>query len=369
MRASAFVAIAVLPLFSAEYRSGVEPWEEIGPTARMDSVLPPLFQSNEILTITISAPLRTIIQDRRDDSEEHPGTLSYGNADAGVVTVPVDIKTRGNSRLQRSICRFPPLRLDFPRKRVAGTLFEDQDKLKMVTHCQDNPDYEQSLLREYLTYRAYNVLTDLSYRVRLARITYVDTEREGEAITKFGFIIEHEDAMEARTGHALLELPVISPDAMDPAPLNVLEVFQFMIGNMDWDPFLSESGDDECCHNTQPVGESNGPAYSVPYDFDVTGLVSSRYANRLVRETLHRYGLRNVRERLYRGRCRSNEYLDATIQLFLDRKETIYMLFRTQEGIESRALERVIAYLDDFYEIIGNPGRIRRHMSGSCRNI
>jgi hypothetical protein len=295
--------------------------------------------------------------------------VSYEDAGGSLVTLPVDIRTRGNSRLQSAICRFPPLRLDFPKKRVAGTLFADQDKLKLVTHCHDNPNYEQSLLQEYLVYRTYNELTELSFRVRLARVTYIDTDEDRDSITRYGFLIEHEDDMAARNGGEVLELPRIHPDAMDPSHLSVLEVFQFLVGNIDWDSFLNEPGDNECCHNTKPIRLSNGPAFSIPYDFDVTGVVSARYASRLLRENLERFGLRNVRQRLYRGRCSSDAYLESTIQLLMERREAIYRLYRNQEGLMPGSLERALEYYDDFYEIIGDPSKVRRHMSDACRHI
>jgi hypothetical protein len=73
-----------------------------------------------------------------------------------------------------AICRDPPLRLDFDEATPLGTVFDGQNKLKLVTHCRDSDSYEQNLLEEYLAYRFYNLLTPISLGVQLAEITYLD---------------------------------------------------------------------------------------------------------------------------------------------------------------------------------------------------
>ncbi|NIP93601.1 MAG: hypothetical protein GWN18_19895, partial [Thermoplasmata archaeon] len=70
-------------------------------------------------------------------------------------------------------CEFPPLRLNFKKGQLDETLFDGQDKVKLVTHCRNGDRYEQNVVKEYLVYRLYNVLTPLGFQVRMAHITYV----------------------------------------------------------------------------------------------------------------------------------------------------------------------------------------------------
>jgi hypothetical protein len=340
------------------------------PSPAADSVAAPLFESRELLTLAIDAPLKTIFKDRSQESVEHPGVLSYEDPEGNTVTIPVDIRTRGMTRLQPRICNFPPLRLDLPSTEVAGTLFANQDKIKLVTHCQDKrQEYEQYVLQEYLIYRSYNLVTDLSFRVRLARITYTDTDGERDTLTKYAFLIEDIDMMAARNGWTAIITPGVPPDAMDPVQLSLVEVFQYMIGNTDWSAYMKEPDRTECCHNTKPIGRPEGPVFSVPYDFDITGVVSTRYANRLFRENLERMELRNVRERLYKGRCKSEPHLETTFQLFNAKQEAIYALYRDQADLEQEIQEKSLEYLEDFYEIINDPGKTRREIVRRCRKI
>jgi len=339
--------------------------------ALTDSTTAALFASQELLTLTIDAPLETIFHERGQKSTEYAGVLSYENPRGESVDIPVDLRTRGKTRLQASVCEFPPLRLDFSTNDVDGTIFASQDKLKLVTHCQDNrSEHEQYVLQEYLIYRSYNVLTDVSFKVRLARVTYIDTDRERDTLTRYAFLIEDEEQLAARNGWGVVRVPRIPPDAIDPLQLSLLEIFQYMIGNTDWSAFMKEQDRLECCHNTKPIGDAaTGPVFPVPYDFDITGVVSTRYANRLFRENLDRMGLRSVRERLYKGRCASQPYLEHTFRVFNEKRDEIYGLYRDQEGLEADILEKSLEYLDEFYEIINDPVKVRREISRNCRRI
>jgi len=181
-----------------------------GPPAPLTAQEIPLFTSHDVVTLSIRAPLEEIFGHRGDESEEYAGVVVIREGATTSDTVEVDLRTRGHSRLMKRVCRFPPLRLDFPKSRVAGSLFEGQDKLKLVTHCQDDrEDYEQYVLLEYLIYRVYNTLTPLSFRVRLARITYEDSEGDHDTVTRYGFLIEHEEAVAARTGWSYLAAPQV----------------------------------------------------------------------------------------------------------------------------------------------------------------
>jgi hypothetical protein len=127
----------------------------------------PLFEGDEILTVTITAPFEEII-DTRSLEEELPGTFVYRDSASGEdVSLDIKIRARGKFRRQKENCAFPPLRLNFRKSNT--TLFANSDKLKLVTHCRSRSNsYEQTVYKEYLAYRILNVLTDWSFRARFA---------------------------------------------------------------------------------------------------------------------------------------------------------------------------------------------------------
>ena len=114
-----------------------------------------LFSSLEPLRLTLESDFTGILKDRSQDSEYFPAKLTLGEPGSGAQELELQVKTRGNFRLQSRVCGFPPLRLNFPKQAVAGTVFEGQDKIKLTVHCQDKKsEYEQSVLMEYLIYRS-----------------------------------------------------------------------------------------------------------------------------------------------------------------------------------------------------------------------
>lgn len=325
----------------------------------------PLFASDEVLQFTVIAPLDDIFDHRDQESVEYPGIIII-DAGTQLDTVEVDVRTRGRSRLDNSICRFPPLRLDFPRSRVAGSVFEGQDKLKLVTHCRDDDRYEQDVIKEALVYRFFNELTEVSFQVRMARITYEDTASDDDPRTRYGFLIEDEEAVAERNGWSYIATPNVAPDYADPEHLALLEMFQYMIGNADFSAFSADPGSEECCHNTKPIGEFRGPIFALPYDFDITGFVDARYADRLFRGNLQRLGVRNIQDRRFRGLCQSEEHWDAVLQLMVERRDAIESIIRDQEGLEEDTREEALEYIGEFYEMLDDPERARKTFRDEC---
>ena len=323
----------------------------------------PLFASHDPISFTIRAPFETLFKDRSEDAPEHPATLLYEGPDGQMVSLDLEVELRGHNRRRKRTCNFPPLRLDFPKSAMGGTLFAGQNRLKLVTQCQSGRDqYGQYVLLEYLIYRAYNVLTDVSFKVRLVNITYEDTDGKRDPITQNGFIIEDERRLAERHGWEALEVPVVSPEFLEPDHLALVEVFQYMIGHTDWSAFMPEPGSDECCHNGKVIGTLDGWVYPIPYDFDFAGLVNARYA--AVAEQLP---IRRVRQRLYRGVCRDHDELMMTLQRFNVAQQEIVALFQEQPGLEEKQSKEAVEYLEEFYETINDERDLRNKIERRCR--
>ena len=77
----------------------------------------PLFLEDEILAITISMDLERVTKDI-EDREEHQGTVAYKAADGTDVLIDVMFKTRGKTRANPEVCKFPPLQLNFKKKGI-----------------------------------------------------------------------------------------------------------------------------------------------------------------------------------------------------------------------------------------------------------
>lgn len=319
----------------------------------------PLFRSHAVLDVTLSAPLRTLVAERPTD-EELQGTLSYAADNGEQTALSVKIRARGHSR--HAICDLPPLWLNFRKSEVKDTLFHKQDKLKLVVHCQDSERYEQTLLREYVAYRILNLATPVSFQVRLLRVTWIDTEGKREPQVRYAFLLEHKDRLGKRIGRKDLKIDETTVAAIDPTHLNLTSVFQFLIGNTDFSP-IAKPEYNECCHNYVLFSSDKDLLIAIPYDFDQTGLVSAPYAL-----PGSQFGIRTVRQRIYRGRCQNNDYLDGSIERFKDVRNNIFALIETQEGLTPKIRNILADYVQQFYDIADDPRRIERLMTKRCIN-
>lgn len=317
----------------------------------------PLFQDQEPLQVTISGPLTTLVRERAKDNYLR-GQFSFTDTDGAQKTLDLRMRTRGNFRHRE--CDYPPILLNFKKSQTRGTLLDGQDKLKLVIHCRKNSRYEQTVLREYLAYRMLSALTDLSFRVRLLHVSYVNDERDGRSQQRYAFLIEHKKRFSERVGLNSLAIEKTSVSSLQPDLLNLTSVFAFMIGNTDFSPVAGPPGSD-CCHNYVLFGDVDGLIIPVAYDFDQSGFVDAPYAR-----PDDRFRIRSVRQRLYRGRCANNEYVADSLRKFREAKGELYTLIRGQEGLEDRVRKALVRYIDDFYDIIDDPREVERRMLDKC---
>ena len=317
----------------------------------------PLFQDNETLHVTITGPLTSLVRERSKD-DYSAAMLEYTEADGTTVTFDLDIRARGNFRHKN--CEYPPVSLNLKRSQTNGTLFDKQNKLKLVIHCDYSQRYEQVVLREYLAYRILNAVTNMSFRVRLLRVTYVNTEVQGGGQVRYGFLIEHKNRLAERYDLKDLELERTTVAAIQADRLNLTSVFEFLIGNTDFSPIAGPPGS-SCCHNYVLFGNGTDPLIAVPYDFDQSGFVDAPYA-----EVNERFRIRSVRQRLYRGRCDNNVHIPVSLRRFRDRRDSIYALIDEQVGLQSGVREDLVRYIDDFYDLIDDPKEVERRIIKRC---
>jgi len=316
-----------------------------------------LFQDDETLPVTITAPFTTLVRERPKD-DYLPGVLEYTGTDGTTVKFDLEVRTRGHFR--HRTCEYPPLSLNLKKSQTDGTLFDKQNKLKLVIHCDFSERYEQVVLREYLAYRILNAVTNMSFRVRLLRVTYVNNEVTGGGQVRYGFLIEHKNRLAKRYDLKDLEIERTTVASIQADRLNLTSVFAFLIGNTDFSP-IAGPPDDDCCHNYVLFGNDVDPVIAIPYDFDQSGFVDAPYAS-----PNQRFRIRSVRQRLYRGRCVNNEHVPASLRRFRDRRDSIYALINEQEGLYPRVRENLVRYIDKFYDLIDDPKKVERKIIKKC---
>jgi len=318
----------------------------------------PLFQSTEPLRLTLRTDIEWL-RDERNDSVEVEGTATFVDLDGSVIERPVDVRARGNFRRDKRNCNFPPLRLDFPRGQMDGTVFEGQNRLKLVTPCHDGrDDYQRYVYDEYLAYRVYQMLTPYSFRARLVEITYEDIEDDYDTRTKIGFLIESDEQLAERNRATHVELTQLHPARAEAQQSIVASMFNYMIGNTDWSAAYF--------HNVVLLRTEDARYMSVPYDFDFSGVVNARYATV---PPLLADRIRRVTQRLYRGFCRPELQREPIAELFNAKREDIRDLYLGFELHEEDDRRDRLEYFEDFYEVINDPAEFEDEILDDCTPI
>ncbi|MEZ4963142.1 MAG: hypothetical protein R2830_25185 [Saprospiraceae bacterium] len=302
-----------------------------------------LLGREEIMDIELETNLDSLMSRKREDTYTK-GLFTFDQTRKQTMTLPVNIRCRGKFR--RMKCSFPPLKLKFKKSDLAAHGLNEFNELKLVTHCLDEKEKSKELiLREYVVYKLYNILTPYSFRVQLVKVTYINTEKKGKKLKGWGIVIEDEEDLAHRMGGEKIDKMGIPVDSLDPFQEKVVSLFQFMAGNADWSILLNR--------NIQSVLMPMGTYFTVPYDFDYSALVSAPYAR-----VDARLGQKTIRDRVFLGLADSLEAIKPAVELFLSKQDSLLEAIDDcpQLGMESKADMR--QYLAEFFDIIKDDSRI-----------
>lgn len=322
----------------------------------------PLFQDHNILKAVLTAPIaQTYAQRTSDVRLYHPGKWTYVDADGQSHRLDVSIRIRGNFR--KEYCELPPIRLNFKKSQVTGTLFHGQDKLKLVSPCQHGIESQQKLLLEYLAYRTFEILTDYSFGARLIRLSYVDTDEKRKPWTDLAFVIEDEGDIADRLKLDKVRVAANQFEDLDHATTALVELFQLLISNHDYS-VLKGPDDEYCCHNSvmytrEETAEKRIP---IPYDFDMSGLVNAKYA-----APPEHLPIRLVRTRFYRGLCQPDDVMQEAVAHMLSEKDEIIALYETHEDLSRLTRGRSVTYVKKFFAILEDEASFKEQVLDRCR--
>jgi hypothetical protein len=330
------------PAEHAMIRSGVSPeWKSvlaiIGLLVSSAALPDSFFDTDDVLELELEGPLHTLI-DNKEDRTEYPFTLREGGIEQSI-----KVRVRGKSRIR--VCDFPPLRLRFGNDTPISSAFADQEKIKLVTHCRGEERGEKNVVEEYAAYRIFNLLSDVAYRVRLARIRYIDSEGRLDELqeSRMAFFIEPKATLARRAEGAFVDYPGIKLSWLNHDQASLVYVFQYWIGNTDWS-LVAATGEEFCCHNGDLL-EIDSEVFYVPYDFDLSGLVSASYA-----KPDPALRLRNVSQRRYRGYCIDRDALQAALQRIKTHKEEIVATIESLPLLNQKDKDNRIKYLGDAFK-------------------
>lgn len=310
-----------------------------------------LFSSDEIIRMELRTDFASIQRGRTDSSEYYSGKLIYGSG-TNTVKLNVKVKARGNFRRNPKNCNFPPLLLNFKKNEVGNTLFKNQDKLKLVTPCQN----EEDVIQEYLIYKLYNLVTDLSLKVRLVKIEYFDTGSGKSLFTRYSFFIEDIDNVADRANSRQIK-KFMTPFNFDRDNYIKMTLFQYMVGNIDW--YVTTG------HNIaimQPSDSSDLPS-AVPYDFDFSQFVDAHYSKPkgVLDEDLKS-------RRVFRGICFTDAEFERAFEFYNSLKPSFIDIIRKKKFISPYTKTVCLEHIEFFFTVINDKDLVKSEILDFCES-
>jgi hypothetical protein len=299
------------------------------------------FCDTSTVASSLKLDVKKLLANKAEQGELFPATFTCKMGDSINVNDQIAVEVRGHFR--RKYCYLPPLKLVY--KQNPSCAFYNFKELKLVSSCMPTRSDDQNLLKEYLTYKIYNLLTDKSFRVRLLMMCYADSSGKRNPITQHAFVVEDVKEVAKRNTCKDVKKENIPLRFTNRNQMMLASVFEYMIGNTDW----SVLGN----HNMRlikPKNDSTAMPYIVPYDFDFSGLVNTAYS-----APDERLGIETVKDRLYRGLPITKDELATVLDYYNQKKAAIYALINSFDLLSSRSKKDMTSYLDGFYATINKP--------------
>ncbi len=312
-----------------------------------------LFRSDSIREISLELPIKDVVNDTKERLK-HDAKLYYTNTDGNRVEHKIKVKVRGKTRALKQTCSFPPLELTFNKTDTRNTVFNDQKKIKLVTHCMNDDMYEEYVQKEYVVYKMYEKISPYSFNTRLFKIDYVDANNPKRKNMHYGFFIERLKDVAKRNDMRVLKDSIRIQEVVNKEDLDKLVMFEFMIGNLDWSiPKL---------HNMKLIiGDKGSLPVAVPYDFDYSGMVDTPYA--LPPEESN---FADVKTRHFRGFCRQDGYR-STIDFYLEIENELLNEIANADYLRDQTKKAMTKYMNSFYKNLKDPKYVEKKISKACR--
>jgi hypothetical protein len=327
--------------------------KEISDTSDLVSIL---FRNQGALPLQLNYSNRDI-KKKTNDSSFIKTNLSYRNDEGIWQEIPIELRRRGNFRLKN--CYYAPLKIKIKKSNSKGTLFEGNKKLKLVLPCLTYGNQNDYILKEFIAYRLYEVISNYHFKTRIASISF--TELIGNRTKTHslkGILIEDDKVLAKRSGGDIVERS-IHPLNQDATVSVQNAFFQFMIGCTDFSTAYQ--------HN-QKLLYHNNSIIPIPYDFDMSGFVNPSYA--IVPDESTNLGINSVRERLYRGFKRESSIIQEVRQEFIANKIKLLAIINDFEAEFESSTQYIEAknYLLEFFEIIEDDAKFQKEITNELRS-
>ena len=309
-----------------------------------------IFSEVEILPIKMSYSIKNIRRET-NDSTYIDSQIEYQVKDGNWEKLPVELRKRGNNRLKN--CFFPPLKVKVKKSDVKKTPFEGHKNFKIVLPCLLEKDNNDNVVKEYLVYKLFEVVSPYHFKARLLNIEFEDIRGGNNRSYELKGILTEDDKHVAKRFDGKVYERSMHPLNQEPLSSIRNAFFQFMIGNTDFSTAYQ--------HNIKVI-YINKEMIPIPFDFDMSGFINTSYAA----ASIH---VNSVTERKYRGFVRDKKLFEQVRQEFIDNKEKLLAVLDDNALYFDNQEELIVAreYILSFYEILVNNQKFKKEILDQAR--
>lgn len=313
-----------------------------------------LFEIKDPLNLTLKFNVKEL-QKTKYKEEYLPAVMTCHVNESFEVTHEVRVRARGEIR--KKICFAPMFWVNIRHAGIEAEDLNDVIKLKVVQRCKASNMHKYYVLREYLVYQIWNLLSPYSFNTRLVKLKIIDTGRKDKEKEDWAFIIEPEAMMVERNNCMSIKSDKLSLKTVNKEWMDRVAFFSYMVGQSDY----SVTGRHNLKILTSKEYSSTG-FIPVPYDFDYCGLVDAEYA--IPGENL---GIESVTDRYYLGSCRNEEVYRKTVEWLASYQDEIRDLILSFEYMEESEKEDFLKYIESYYKETESKVFLERRISPTCR--
>lgn len=281
--------------------------------------------------VQLELNLDSLVQNRKS-AQYVPATITdqFGGS------FPAKVRTRGKFR--RKNCEIPPIKIKFGNSNLEAVQMDTLNEIKLVLPCSGKHAAEELIVREYVAYRMFESLSPAYARARLISLQLKDTEKKRPQ-KMLAMLVEHEEEVTKRLCSSAIQEWGMKPERMDQQQVALMAMFQFMIGNTDWDI--------SACRNVLLMqSDTAAKVLAIPFDFDFSGLVNAPYATPSSTSGLH-----TVQDRFLMAEGLDPVALQQARKTLLNSRGVLYQWLDCEHLSKSSAKE-MRAFLDTFFDTL-----------------
>lgn len=315
-----------------------------------------LFDEQQALETRIRVSIQEVKKNTQDTAYTME-SLHFKNREGRMDSIEIGIRGRGNFRYQE--CYFPPLKIKIKKKEAKDTPFEKNRTLKLVMPCRNQSGNNELVIKEFICYKLYEIVSDQYFQTRLLKLQYDEVKKRKIISNDFyAFVIEDDEDLAKRFDSRVIENPIHTLALNDTISV-INDFFQFLIGNPDYSLGTQ--------HNAKIFFNSTKTHYPIAYDFDMTGFVNPPYWTTPVRNG-EAVTSGTATDRIYLGYCRSESVFQWVRASFISHESEIHATIQKYESfISPGEYKRLLSFVDEFYETLKNDNRFSREILNSCR--